>query len=57
MILRPNVKLSYLEFSREADLEEQPQWFIGEEVNVTYTLESGAGLYLYAWDWIGLYKV
>jgi hypothetical protein len=36
---------------------EQPQWFVGEEAIVSYTLDTGAGLYLDTWDWIGLYKV
>ena len=38
-------------------MAEEPQWFVGEEATVTYTLETNAGLYLDTWDWIGLYKV
>jgi hypothetical protein len=38
-------------------LSEEPQWFIGEEAVVRYTVDSGAGLYLDTWDWIALYKV
>lgn len=38
-------------------LSEEPQWFIGEEALVRYTVDSGAGLYLDTWDWIALYKV
>ncbi len=33
-----------------------PQWHVGEECVIHYTVESGAGIYLDTWDWIALFK-